>query len=68
MAISVDGIPRNRAMVAKLDLPFPLLADEHAAAISAWGVYDPKARIALSLGLGAGLDRGGLVRLFADPR
>jgi hypothetical protein len=28
-------------MVAKLRLPFPLLSDPDAAAISAWDVYDP---------------------------
>ncbi len=39
-----------------------------AGAIPAGYLGGPKARIALSLGLGAGLDRGGLVRLFADPR
>lgn len=47
MAVSVDGIARNHALVAKLDLPFPVLADERASAIDAWGVYDPKAKIAL---------------------
>ncbi len=30
----------------KLSLPFPLLADESAAVISAWGVYDERAQIA----------------------
>ena len=34
-------------MLDKLDLPFPLLADERAEAASAWGVYDPKTKIAL---------------------
>jgi len=28
----------------------------------------PKARVALALGLGAGLDRAGLAALLADPR
>lgn len=45
--MNVDGVARNRAMVEKLDLPFPILADERATASAAWGVYDPKAKIAL---------------------
>lgn len=38
-----------------------------AGAILAGSLSGPKARIALSLGLGAGLDREGLVALLADP-
>jgi L-asparaginase len=38
-----------------------------AGAIPAGHLGGPKARIALSLGLGAGLDREGLVALLADP-
>jgi L-asparaginase len=38
-----------------------------AGAILAGYLGGPKARIALALGLGAGLDREGLVSLFADP-
>jgi L-asparaginase len=38
-----------------------------AGAILAGHLSGPKARIALALGLGAGLDRAGLVELLADP-
>jgi L-asparaginase len=38
-----------------------------AGAIPAGYLGGPKARVALALGLGAGLDQDGLVRLFADP-
>jgi L-asparaginase len=38
-----------------------------AGAIPAGYLGGPKARIALALGIGAGLDRGGLLALFADP-
>jgi len=38
-----------------------------AGAIPAGHLGGPKARIALALGLGAGLDRAGLAELLADP-
>jgi L-asparaginase len=38
-----------------------------AGAILAGHLSGPKARIALAVGLGAGLDRAGLVELLADP-
>jgi L-asparaginase len=38
-----------------------------AGAILAGYLGGPKARIALALGVGAGLDRAGLEALFADP-
>ena len=38
-----------------------------AGALPAGHLGGPKARIALALGLGAGLDRDGLARLLADP-
>ena len=38
-----------------------------AGAIPAGHLTGPKARIALALGIGAGLDRDGLTRLLADP-
>lgn len=41
VGISVDTPDENAAMVAKLQLPFPLLTDPDAAAIAAWDVYDP---------------------------
>ncbi len=40
---------------------------ERAGAILAGHLSGPKARIALALGLGAGLDRDGLAALLADP-
>ena len=39
VGISVDGIARNKAMVSKLVLPFPMLADPEATVIAAYGVY-----------------------------
>jgi hypothetical protein len=39
VGISVDGVARNKAMVEKLLLPFPMLADPDASVISAYGVY-----------------------------
>ena len=38
-----------------------------AGAIQAGYLTGPKARVALAVGIGAGLDRAGLVALFADP-
>ncbi len=46
VAISVDSVARNAALADKLLLPFPLLADETAAASLGWGIYDPTAQIA----------------------
>jgi L-asparaginase len=40
---------------------------QRAGALLAGHLTGPKARIALALGLGAGLDRGGVERLLADP-
>ncbi len=41
VAVSVDTVAENAAMVEKLRLPFPLLSDPDAAVIAAWDVYDP---------------------------
>ena len=38
-----------------------------AGAMLAGSLSGPKARVALALGIGAGLDRDGLARLLADP-
>ena len=40
---------------------------QRAGALVAGHLTGPKARIALALGLGAGLDRDGLAALLADP-
>jgi hypothetical protein len=40
--ISIDGVARNKAMVSKLVLPFPMLADPDATVIAAYGVYHEK--------------------------
>jgi hypothetical protein len=42
VGISIDGVARNKAMVAKLALPFPMLADPDATVIAAYGVYHEK--------------------------
>ncbi len=39
-AICVDTVERNRAMVDKLLLPFPILSDPDAAVIEPWGVLN----------------------------
>jgi hypothetical protein len=39
VGISIDGVTRNEAMVSKLALPFPMLADPDASVIAAYGVY-----------------------------
>lgn len=50
MSISVDTVGQNAAMVAKLDLPFPLLADpDRSAAIEPFDVVDPVDERNLSL-------------------
>ena len=38
--ISVDGVERNAAMVDKLLLPFPLLADPDAGVIRKFGLFN----------------------------
>src|SRR5256885_14815681 len=42
VGLSVDGVARNKAMVSKLLLPFPMLADPDASVIAAYGVYQEK--------------------------
>jgi hypothetical protein len=42
VGISVDGVARNKAMVSKLVLPFPMLADPDASVIARYGVYHDK--------------------------
>ena len=44
--MSVDDADRNRAMVDKLLLPFPLLADCAGEVAHAYGVWDEEGRIA----------------------
>ena len=44
VGISVDDVARNKAMVDKLLLPFPMLADPDAAVIAAYGVYHQNER------------------------
>jgi peroxiredoxin len=39
--IAVDEPEKNRAMVEKLLLPFPLLSDPEAKVIHEWGVWNP---------------------------
>lgn len=47
VGISVDGVGKNAAMTAKLELPFPLLADPGGeAAIKPFGVWDERGEIA----------------------
>lgn len=73
-AAIVDGIPivhatRCPAGAATADYAFPGGGATwiRAGAIPAGHLTGPKARIALALGLGAGLDRAGLAALMADP-
>jgi peroxiredoxin len=40
LAISVDPVPRSRALAEELRLPFPLLADEDVTVTHAYGVFD----------------------------
>jgi peroxiredoxin Q/BCP len=47
VGVSVDDTTRNRAMVEKLVLPFPLLADPEGRVVAEWGVYDEQQRIAV---------------------
>ena len=69
-----DGIPvaittRCPIGVASADYAFPGGGATwlRAGAIPTGHLGGPKARIALALGIGAGLDRDGLVALLADP-
>jgi len=69
-----DGLPvvhstRCPAGAASGDYAFPGGGATwlRAGALPAGHLGGPKARIALALGLGAGLDRDGLARLLADP-
>jgi len=58
--ISVDEVERNRGMVEKLILPFPLLADPDGEVIRRYGVWDEEggiARPAIFV-----VDGGGVVR------
>ena len=41
-AIVVDPPEQNRAMVAKLRLPFPILSDAESRVIREWGVVNEK--------------------------
>ena len=73
-AAIADGIPvvvttRCPIGAASADYAFPGGGATwlRAGAIPAGHLGGPKARIALALGVGAGLDRDGLVALLADP-
>ena len=46
LAISVDPAERNRALAAKLKLPFHVLSDEDSGVMRRYGVYDEKNKIA----------------------
>jgi peroxiredoxin len=39
VAISVDPVENNRAMVEKLLLPFPVLSDPDGGVVKEWGVW-----------------------------
>ncbi len=41
-AIVVDSVEKNRAMVDKLMLPFPILSDPDSRVIKEWGVLNEK--------------------------
>jgi L-asparaginase len=69
-----DGLPvvlttRCPAGAANGDYAFPGGGATwlRAGAMLAGHLGGPKARVALALGIGAGLDRAGLVALLADP-
>ena len=47
VGVAVDDPARNRAMVDKLLLPFPILSDPDGRTAAAWGVYDEAQRIAI---------------------
>jgi L-asparaginase len=73
-AAIADGVPvvittRCPIGAASADYAFPGGGATwiRAGAIAAGHLGGPKARIALALGLGAGLDRAGLAALLADP-
>jgi len=73
-AALADGLPvvvttRCPIGAASADYAFPGGGATwiRAGAIPAGHLGGPKARIALALGLGAGLDRTGLAELLADP-
>jgi len=73
-AVLADGLPvvvttRCPIGAAGADYAFPGGGATwiRAGAIAAGHLGGPKARIALALGLGAGLDRDGLAALLADP-
>jgi L-asparaginase len=74
VAVIADGLPvvvttRCPIGAANADYAFPGGGATwiRAGAIAAGHLGGPKARIALALGIGAGLDRRGLAALLADP-
>ncbi len=42
LGVSTDSVRSHQKFTTKLDLPFPLLADEEARVCKAYGVYGPK--------------------------
>ena len=46
LGVSVDSVAQNRAMVDKLILPFPLLADVDGTVARHYGVWDESGEIA----------------------
>lgn len=60
VGISVDAMDRNRAMIEKLQLPFPLLSDPDGALLQHVGIWNAEARIALPALIV--VDRAGIVR------
>ena len=44
VAVSVDPVEQNRALIDKLLLPFPVLSDPQSQVIREWGVLNEKER------------------------
>ena len=65
--VAHDALPGRRGAATGYAFPGGGATWVRAGAILAGHLGGPKARIALALGLGAGLDRDGLAALLADP-
>jgi peroxiredoxin len=67
-ALSVDEPQRSRALVAQLELPFPLLCDTEREVVRAYGLFNEKEKGGIAYPATLVLDRDRIVRFRSLDR
>ncbi len=67
-ALSVDEPQRSRALVAQLQLPFPLLCDSEREVVRAYGLFNEKEKGGIAYPATFVLDRDRIVRFRSLDR